>query len=444
MPNSQPESQYINLLSKRWRSLTYNWDILSSYGDDSKLYCLTDFQAAWLLSNTEYLRWSSRWENCPCSVEDLDAMKAELDYNLMNCFDTRWMGQLDYVYNEAQAAQLQVLTDAYDLGGISGINADTPTDYYNGDDSPDRIDALCMACDTYVRSYLNQFLTKAAIFVGLISILGIFVASTPIIGLIAGVIVGGFAYMTQVAVDACNDSDAVSDVVCCMFNGLYGQAVNQSNFISSLDACGFEIGSNAAILRDLVASDLSQDKNWYSFLNALGNSWLYLNAGADFDCDCVPVDTWSHYFDFEVSNGGFVRVTTGVGSGTAGVWTSGVGWVATNTFYPSSTYRKIVYLQKTFTPTVITKILVTYDLTKGTWVNPAEFIIADRATGLPNADLTYAASVNGNAQTIELNGSANLSSFTLRHLSSLNNVNSYSGSAVIKSVYIEGEGVDPF
>jgi len=63
--------EYYYLQNKRWRAITYNWDILSTYGNGSKLYCLTDFQAAWLLSNTEYMRWSKRCENCPCSQFDM-------------------------------------------------------------------------------------------------------------------------------------------------------------------------------------------------------------------------------------------------------------------------------------------------------------------------------------------------------------------------------------
>lgn len=306
------ESQYINLLAKRFRAITYNWDVLSLYGDESKLYCLTDFQVAWLLSNTDYYRWSTRWSNSPLTQAELDAQKAELEYNLMNCFDTRWMGQLDYVYNQVQGEQLQVLEDAYDIGGIAGINASTPTDYYSGDDSDNRIAALCMACDTYVRSYLNNWLTSAATLIGLVSILGVFVASTPFIGLIAGIIVGGFVFMTQVAIDACNDEDAVSDVVCCMFNGLNGLSITQANFEIALSACAFVEGSNQAIVRDIVASDLSQDKNWYSFLNALGNSYNLMQAGVDFVCPCIPTPpTFSHTFVFEATTDGWTIQTYG-------------------------------------------------------------------------------------------------------------------------------------
>jgi len=438
------ESSYELLQVKKWRAITYNWDVLSTYGNTTNLYCLTDFQAAWLLSNTQYMRWTSRWSNCPCTSEDLDAMAAELEYNLMNCFDTSWIPQMQYVYQRANDQQLTEFELAYDADGIAGINENTPTDFYNGDDSTNRQKALCMACETYVKSIITQWSNQLRAAQFALQFAGFIVYEVPYVGLIAGIVVEALAIATQVAIDAANDQDAIEEVVCCMFNGLYEQAVNQANFEICLDGCGFDPGSNAAIVRDIIAADIDQDKNWYSFLNALGNAWIYLQAGVDYTCACVPETTFSHYFDFTLDNGGFTRVTSGVGSGTAGVWTAGTGWVATNTFYPSSTYRKIVYLQRTFDARTITKILVTFDLTKGSWSNPAEFIIADRATGLPSADITYAASANGNGQTVELNGSANISSFTLRHLSSLASSNSYSGSAIIKSVYIEGIGSDPF
>lgn len=442
---SQDWSEYYSLENKKWRAITPDWNVLSTYSEHSKLYCLTDFQAAWLLSQTEYMHWKTRWQNCPCTQSDLDAMKAGLEYNLMNCFDTRWMGQLQYVYDEQSAEQLDVFQTAYDAGGIPALNPDTPTDFYDGNGSVARVNALCMACDTYVRSYLNNWLSKAALFIGLVSILGIFVSVTPVTGLIAGVIIGGLAFMTQTVVDAIADEQAVEDVVCCMFTTLQNSAVNELNFEISLGACGFPVGSNQAIIRDLVASDMNQFKNWLSFLNTLGDCYVFMLAGVDYTCPCQVTPTWTHLFDFEASDGGWTQITTGIVSGTAGVWVAGSGWQATDTSYNPSTFRRLALIERTFPSTVITKITVTYDLTKDTtWANPAEFIINDAYVSA-QARLTYANAVDGNGQTIIDSGSNTRTKLTLRHLSSLSNTpGHYAGIATIKSIFIEGEGTNPF
>jgi len=438
--------EYYYLSKKSFRALIVNWEQASQYDmSNGKLYCLSDFQAQWLLSNAEYMRWGTRWSNCPCNQTDLDAMHAELEYNLMNCFDTRWMGQLDYVYQRANDEQLELFELEYDVDGIPGINEDTPTDDYNGDDSLNRQKALCMACDTYVRSYLNAWLQQAQLLIGVVSILGVFVFTTPFIGLIALSILGGLAYITQTAINAVNAADAVSDVICCMYSGLYGQAVNQANFIASLDGCAFGIGSNQAIVRDLIASDLNQNKNWYSFLNALGDSWVLLEAGVDYTCACVPEPTWSHSFDFTVTDGGFVVSTSGLVSGNQGVWISGTGWRYGDGVFASNVSRRAVNISRSNTPTPFTKVQLTFDLTKGTWVNPAEQEFNFNVPTLGAINLSNSAMVNGSNQLYEISGSpTNVGSMSIRLLSSLTNNGTFSGSVVLKSLYIEGTGVDPF
>lgn len=286
-------SEYTYLQKKKWRAITYNWDTLSTYGNRSNLYCLTDFQVAWLLSNTEYMRWGSRWVDCPCSQSDLDAMKAEMEYNLMSCIDIQpW--QLDYVYEQTQNAQRDRYQDLYDLGGIPELNADTPTDFYSGDGSDERIDALCMACDTYVNSFVANWLEIARRANTALNFSILVVRFVPYIGTVAAIALKALSVVTQVAIDAMADEDAVNEVICCMYTTLDGSAVNQANFETCLDACGFAPGSNVSIVRDLVSADIDNFKNWLTFLNALGDSYVWMQAGVDYRCPC---NVWDYEID---------------------------------------------------------------------------------------------------------------------------------------------------
>jgi hypothetical protein len=282
------QSEYQNLNKRRWRALTYNFEALSTYGNSYKLYCLTDFQVGWILSNTEYMSWKSRWSNFSGTQQQLRDMTAELDYALMNCVDL--YGTLDYLTEVAQDQKFAEYNALYDAGGISELNPATPTDFYSGDDSFNRLNALCMACDTYVRSYLNRWLTIARAGQTALIFAGTAVSFVPYIGKIAAVALKSLSLLTQVAIDAVSDDSAIQDVVCCMYNGLVSQAVNESGFENSLSSCGFEVGSNSAIVRDLISADLDVFNNWLTFLNALGDCYVWLQAGVEYVCPCV-IDT---------------------------------------------------------------------------------------------------------------------------------------------------------
>lgn len=293
-------NEYTYLQNKKWRSITYDWDVLSTYGNAGRLYCLTDFQAAWLLSNTVYMSWGTRWDNCPCTAEDLVAMKAELDYALMSCLDFNPY-KLDYLYKQAQEANLAYLDSLWDGVNPSSVNPETPDDYYSGDGSDARVDALCTACKIYVYSYAENWLTIASVALGISIVVGIIASISVVGGIIASVLVGGLTYITSVAMDAMQDESALDAVACCMFNALDGTAITQANFETCLDGCGFAGGSNAAIVRDIIASDLNQFKNWLSFINQVGNSYPLAQSGI-VDCPCsMPYDIWVTFDDVVTS-----------------------------------------------------------------------------------------------------------------------------------------------
>lgn len=311
-------SEYTHLQVKKWRAITYNWDVISSYQQISRLYCLTDFQVAWLLSNTEYMRWSRRWIDCPCTQSDLDAMKADMELNLMSCLDFQPY-QLDYMYNDSVNRDFQAYNDRYDSGGIAELNPSSPTTDFNGDGSSPRNTALCLACTVYVKSYVKNWRVQVNLLQQFINVIVGVLSPVPYIQDIAIRVVSGLVGINQTIVDAMNNESAIDDVICCMIDGLTGQAVSEGNFESSLDACGFAFESDSDIVRFVVQQDLDNFDNYLSFVNSLGDAYDYTSKGIIFDCGCD--DSWVVEFDFTLSPYDWELF-----SPESGVWVDGVGW----------------------------------------------------------------------------------------------------------------------
>ena len=281
-------TEYEALARRQWKAITYDWNILDTYDNTvGKLYCLTDRQAAWLICNVEYLRWQTRQNNSPYSNTELLDLAGDLEYRLMACFDVEPY-QIQTIYDATIDAERNRYQELYDAGGIAELNSNTPTDFYSGDDSPERIDALCMAIDTYVRSYVADWINKAQAAQTALNFSAFAVSFVPYIGKIAAVALKGLSIITQVAIDAMSDSAAIDAVICCMESSLNGAAVNEINFENSLNACGFAVGSNEAIVRDIIGADLDGFQNWLTFLNALGDAYVWMLAGVDYICPCAP------------------------------------------------------------------------------------------------------------------------------------------------------------
>lgn len=315
------ESSYTLLQSKKWRAITYDWDILSTNGNASHLYCLTDFQVAWLLSNTQYMRWASRWTDCPCTPGDLDKMASEMEYNLMSCFDFQPY-QMQYLYDQSQKEDLAYLNNLWDGVNPDSVNPDTPNDYYSGDGSVDRENALCTACKIYVYSYVTKWSETATIALGVALVVSILSGITVVGGIISIAILGSLVYMTQDYLDAIQNTDALDRVACCMLDALNGTAITMANFETCLDACAFAGGTDEYLITELVMSDLDKLDNWLSFINQIGNSYPLAQIGV-YDCPCT--EDWESIVDFTVDDYGFVFQTTS--GNPVGSWSNGVGLI---------------------------------------------------------------------------------------------------------------------
>lgn len=306
------ESTYVTLQNKKWRAITYNYvNLMDGLSEGSKLYCLTDFQRTWLMSNIDYMRFPTRWTNLSITKDELNQLADDLELALMSCVDIQPY-QVEFTYNQTVKQTLDNFQSAYDLGGISELNPNTPTDFYDGDGSDNRESALCTACKIYVYSYAANWVTVAQTTLGIAVLFGIAASLSIVGGIIASVLVGGLAFITQTAIDAMTDEDALDNVACCMYNALQGQVVGQSIFENSLDACGFLVGSNESIVRDIISADLDKFKNWLSFLNSVGDSFVYAEAGIS-DCPCPDICT--QLWDFTINDQGWTFATV-AGLGT--------------------------------------------------------------------------------------------------------------------------------
>lgn len=444
---SNKSADYINLQVKKWRALTYDWNILSSYGNTSRAYCLTDFQAAWLLSNTDYMQWSQRWENCPCTDEDLSNMKAELEYNLMSCIDLQPY-QLQSLYDAQMSDQLDYLQSVWDIDPTpSAINPSTPDDYYNGDDSQERIDALCTACKIYVYSYAQNWVVKAQTVLGIVAVVGLFASISIVGGVIASVLVGGLAYITSLALDAMQDENALDDIACCMNSTLSGLAITQANFETCLDGCSFGVGTNAEIARSIIASDIGAFKNWLSFINALGDAYDLAQIGIK-DCPCEG--EWEETFDFTIGDGDFVIWSPPANANVFGVYDSGIGWNDTDHIWTSSPtqYRRAVAIKREWSPsTTIREISMTFDLTKGTYSSAVTAITATmQLNGVNQASVSVSSNVatNGTDKVQVLTSTVTANGILFHVSTSARTSALYNGSTLIKSVTVKGTGYNPF
>lgn len=307
------DSTYTLLQKKNWRAITYDWHVLSTYSNQTSLYCLSDFQVAWILSNTEYLSWPSRWQNCPCSREELRQLKSGLDYNLMSCVDIQPY-QIDAIYEATKNGEFSAWSVGYSEAGVVGINPNAPANFYDGDGSETRENALCTACKIYVYSYATEWITKAESLTNFV----IAVALAPLLLAFGGVaatrVVGGLVNLSQETFEAMQDQDSLDNVVCCMRDNLKSKDIEQANFATSLSGCNFATGSNEQFIIDVLSFDMPNFDNFLSFVNLLGLAFQYADYGV-VDCPCGDEIVWTQAYlggsgeppspDWQVLDGGY-------------------------------------------------------------------------------------------------------------------------------------------
>jgi len=187
---------------------------------------------------------------------------------------------------------------------------------------------------------------------------------------------------------------------------------------------------------------------WY-MMQILGAQSLDL-AGATTaittpECDCSP--PWCYYFDFAVTDGGFVPFDT---PPTFGTWVSGSGWDTQDkviTITNPDQARRFVDIYKTgFGTTTLTRVEMVYDYTPGSFPST-------RAALTGSSNIAGFFSVNNNVMAVgtDLNiawsgtqtGVTTLQ-FSIRSCVDQSTPYVYNGSALIRGILLEGTGDNPF
>ncbi len=182
--------------------------------------------------------------------------------------------------------------DIYNInydGTTTSININAPVTTWNESGAPGRNEALCMAtmslvgtiCAMEVQALEARYVGSAVIF-ALAFVLTGGVAAFGII--LVGSLIAGYGYTVSRA--ALEDRSAQLDVACCMLDGLTGQPVTLTALQNSLSACGFTVGSNAAIVRDYVDRTCQYERTYLALLDVCGQTYIQATVLGLNLCEC--------------------------------------------------------------------------------------------------------------------------------------------------------------
>jgi len=321
-------------------------------------------------------------------------------------------------------------------GTPSSVNENAPDDYFS-DATDARKMALCMALDAYVTSYCEEWRRKAE-WTLLGALAALFLAAVPGIGWVAVVVAAGAAYATSIALNAVKDRDAIESVICCAYAALQGEGINAANFEACLNNCSFTPGSNSAIVRDLVASDLDQQGNLLAFYDSLGKAYLMALAGAEM---CVCDDTsWT----YDLLGGDGQGMLEGVSLYKDGYWSDVPNYNATYDFYSAygqATWRVGAVKLDPGVEWTLTGVSMTYDLDFNLTTPRGQWIMQDyNATGEEEM-LVQKSESSDVVRTIEINGLFQ----TVRDLTfRWSSANASSPYARLTKIQVRGYGTNPF
>ncbi len=166
---------------------------------------------------------------------------------------------------------------------------------------------------------------------------------------------------------------------------------------------------------------------------------------------------WTHTFDFTVNDSGWVDLSNFHGGPAYATYTPGTGWTHTDTARRpgSGTESRAAGIMFDYTvgSSVITRIAVTFDLTKGSYTfstDPA-LNIQDTLTAFPGSSsvllqVQQSNAVSGSGQTEVWTGTSSTGRVAAAVFSSADTTApfAFSGSATIRKITLSGTGPNPF
>lgn len=223
-----------------------------------------------------------------------------------------------------------------------------------------------------------------------------------------------------------------------------------------MEADGSFTSSSWLTVKDRVVSEIGgyAGITWlHDTINLMGVVGLTnasrLGYGGSRDCSgCDCATEWCYLFDFAASGDEDWEALASGGS-PFGVFVSGQYWNATDevdTISNPDIGARMVYIGRDMDARTITRIVVTYDLTKGSYDSPTApglGIATDAGSLLTRGINTLA---NGTNLEVEWSGSAVAEQVTVFIRASRDQTSPYvySGMAHIKAIRIEGLGANPF
>lgn len=205
----------------------------------------------------------------------------------------------------AQQRQSEAANEAYlaeYTGDPSSINPDAPDDNFVGAGTLPETQAFCAALTAFVHSFayakIQQLDVVYAAGAGALALAAFLTGGLAfVLAIAANVLIGGAALAGALsyasARAALTDAQALADVVCCMKTALEALPITQANWNTALNACGFTAGSNAAIVRDFIAAELSN--NYLVFCDMLGEANQAVGQQTPVDCECLFSETYHTY-----------------------------------------------------------------------------------------------------------------------------------------------------
>lgn len=242
------------------------------------------------------------------------------------------------------------------------------------------------------------------------------------------------------------DTDAAREVACCAYQAMAGVTASSSAFRDALDNCDFGLNINATLIAGAVQYMLDDLRMFLAFLAYQKELLEVAKLGILDDCFCGPV--WTHTFDFTAGDGGWTPYQafgiTEIIAGDIATYVASTGWAASDNRTRNQNsgnefdQRSASIMYEFGAAVQLIEMVVTFDYAKG---SIADNLLAQSIQ--PGGSILAADAASGTNLTLSWNGAQSRSDVRVVLRSSVQ-LSGWSGSGLIKSVFLRGVGTDPF
>lgn len=349
------------------------------------------------------------------------------------------------------------LNGSYD-GTPGSIEPDAPADNFDADATDTPAEALCrpnslcavlsvmvntlLDAELQKRGGLSTLLSLSAYILGTVGALG-WVAGPGLIAVtFSGILFGALgAALTGLSSLILGDTNARSEVVCCLLQNLSGKAINEANFAAACVDCGCFQNPNSITIMNAICPAF-QDQNVYlHFVQLLGNAQQGCADGLLDPCLCGE---WCAFFDFTASDGGWSEAEV-----QGATYSAGIGWVHRDATLIGQANERRINILKTHASRTITSVQIVYDYTFGHY-EPAMGSSANgfflKVGGVSVEVLDMGEVREGVERVFTWYGCQVSSGVQVKYVSSHDFVvpETFSGNIRIKSIKVQGWGTAPF